>query len=165
MKAVFISLVLFIQALNPHSKAVAPKSTPYVPTCADYRLWYEQGRQREYDTFRDPGYRLVDFEVTTWPEHRRLRADELMDLLGSHRKELSIDQISLGKGTERPLTLDELMYPQYFEKYTLSKKDWLELQRRAKANLVISGYADPDVIAHWKSIVAGNPPFGLKVRP
>ncbi len=157
-------LVAAQTTLNPKAKSVPPQNTIYIPKCEDYRMWYEQARQREYDTFKDPGYRFSDLSVTTWPERRRLRADELMALLEKHRRELGIDDISLSKGTPRPLDISELSYPQYYEKYTLSKEDWAELQRRAKENLAQGLAAHEDVIAHWKSIAAGNPPFGLKVR-
>lgn len=61
---------------------------------------------------------------------------------------------------------DDMLYPQYeykFEK-TISKDTWEAIQKQAKAKLEENGYAHPDVIEHWKSIAAGNVPFGYKVE-
>lgn len=160
---ILVCFVVLLQSLNPGGVAVAPQNTVYKPTCADYRMWYEQAREREYDQFRNQ-YRFADLHVTTYPDRRLLKADELMGLLDAHRKELGIDSISLGEISPRSLPIDNLLYPQYFDEYTISRQDWDELQRRAREYLASNRGAVPDVIAHWKSIAAGNPPFGLKVR-
>lgn len=62
---------------------------------------------------------------------------------------------------------DDMLYPQYdykFEK-TISKDTFESLQKAAKKKLKeTSEYTHRDVIAHWKSIVEGNVPFGYVIR-
>ena len=62
---------------------------------------------------------------------------------------------------------DNMLYPQYdykFEK-TISKDTFESLQKAAKKKLKeATEYTHRDVIAHWKSIVDGNVPFGYIVR-
>lgn len=62
---------------------------------------------------------------------------------------------------------DTMLYPQYdykFEK-TISKDTFESLQKAAKKKLEeATEYTHRDVIAHWKSIVDGNVPFGYIVR-
>ena len=63
------------------------------------------------------------------------------------------------------LDYDNLLYPQYgykFEK-TISKETWGAVQTHAKSLLSERIDAHPAVIAHWKSIVDGNLPFGFKI--
>lgn len=61
---------------------------------------------------------------------------------------------------------DDMLYPQYEDKYekTISKSTFEALQKAAKKNLETSGYAHPNVINHWESIVKGNVPFDYVVR-
>lgn len=64
------------------------------------------------------------------------------------------------------INYDNMLYPQYqykFEK-TISKNVWSLLTKQAEENLLKSPEAHPEVIAHWKSIVAGNVPFGYTVN-
>lgn len=65
----------------------------------------------------------------------------------------------------RIIDYDDLLYPQYEYKMdnTISKVNWEALQKEAKKNLETKLDAHPYVIAHWKSIVEGNVPFGYKV--
>lgn len=61
---------------------------------------------------------------------------------------------------------DNMLYPQYryhFEK-TIKPSVWEALKKEAAKRLEDSKYAHPDVINHWKSIVAGNVPFGYSVK-
>lgn len=60
---------------------------------------------------------------------------------------------------------DDMLYPQYEHKFnkTISKDILENLQKQAKKNLEEKEFAHPNVIAHWKSIVDGNVPFGYKV--
>ena len=62
---------------------------------------------------------------------------------------------------------DNMLYPQYAYKFekTISKDTFETLQKTAKKKLEeCNEYTHPDVIAHWKSIVDGNVPFGYVVR-
>lgn len=59
-----------------------------------------------------------------------------------------------------------MLYPQYeheFEK-TIPAKVWENIQEQAKRNLQNVPDAHPNVIKHWKKIVAGEVPFGYKVK-
>lgn len=61
---------------------------------------------------------------------------------------------------------NEMLYPQYnykFEK-TISRDTWDWLREQADKCLNENGYAHPEVIAHWKSIVNGVVPFGYTVK-
>lgn len=75
----------------------------------------------------------------------------------------------MGMEEGEPLKLvkyDEMLYPQYnykFEK-TISRDTWNWLQEKADKCLSENGYAHPDVIAHWKSIINGVVPFGYTVK-
>lgn len=63
------------------------------------------------------------------------------------------------------LDYDNMLYPQYEHKFkTISEWNWEELQKKAKENLSKETNAHPDVIAHWKSIVEGNIPFGYTIE-
>lgn len=64
---------------------------------------------------------------------------------------------------------DKMLFPQYADRFdkTISKKTFEGIQEAAKENLnrINNGEeAHPDVIKHWKSIVAGNVPFGYKIK-
>ena len=60
---------------------------------------------------------------------------------------------------------DDMLYPQYGYKYekVISEGVWESLQKEAKQNLETEN-ACPEVVAHWKSIVDGNVPFGYEVK-
>lgn len=67
------------------------------------------------------------------------------------------------------LDYDNLLYPQYEYKFakTISKHTWEQLQKQAADSLVKvenGGIASSNVIEHWKSIVAGNIPFGFEIE-
>ena len=61
---------------------------------------------------------------------------------------------------------DDMLYPQYNHKFqkTISKDTFEALQEEAENNLEKGGYAHPNVIKHWKSIVDGNVPFGYIIE-
>ena len=61
---------------------------------------------------------------------------------------------------------DDMLYPQYNHKFqkTISKDTFEALQKAAEDNLKKGGYANPNVIKHWKSIVDGNVPFGYIIE-
>lgn len=69
----------------------------------------------------------------------------------------------------RIVNYDDMLYPQYKEKFdkVISKETFESIQKAAQENLdrIKNGdKAHPDVIKHWKSIVAGNVPFGHEVK-
>lgn len=62
---------------------------------------------------------------------------------------------------------DDMLYPQYSYKFqkTISKETWENIVKSAKENLERDNkFASKNVIAHWKSIVDGNVPFGYVVE-
>ena len=61
---------------------------------------------------------------------------------------------------------DDMLYPQYNHKFqkTISKDTFEALQKVAENNLKKGGYARPNVIKHWKSIIDGNVPFGYIIE-
>lgn len=69
----------------------------------------------------------------------------------------------------RIVNYDDMLYPQYEEKFDkfISKETFEGIKKAAQESLdeVKQGRAaHPDVIKHWESIVAGNVPFGYKVK-
>lgn len=62
---------------------------------------------------------------------------------------------------------DNMLYPQYDDKFDriISKSTWEALQAAAKKHLTSdkTPWTNPDVLAHWESIAAGNVPFGYQV--
>lgn len=67
---------------------------------------------------------------------------------------------------------DKMLYPQYDYRFkkTISSKVWAHLQEEAEKRLKEDTEkmnsplgASPEVVAHWKSIVAGKVPFGYVV--
>lgn len=70
-------------------------------------------------------------------------------------------------GEDKPMRLldyNDLLYPQYAHKFqVISKSTWEWAQEKAKENLKNSSYANPEVIAHWRSVAEGFVPFGLRV--
>lgn len=64
----------------------------------------------------------------------------------------------------RMLDYSDLVYPQMKYKFTsISPETWKWVQKKAAENLIKSTYATDNVKEHWKSIVDGNVPFGLKI--
>ena len=59
--------------------------------------------------------------------------------------------------------IDDLLYPQYESKFrkVLKPEIWKKLQGMAQDNLDKKELASEKVIAHWKTIVAGEVPFGF----
>lgn len=65
----------------------------------------------------------------------------------------------------RLLDMDDLLYPQYEHKFTaISKDTWDAVKKEAQNRLLERGNAHPKVVAHWKSIVNGKIPFGLRIE-
>lgn len=65
----------------------------------------------------------------------------------------------------RLMNMDDMLYPQYKYKFdkTISSDTWAALQKEARNKLEDRKDAHPAVIAHWKSIVNGDVPFGYTV--
>lgn len=62
---------------------------------------------------------------------------------------------------------DNMLYPQYEYKFqkTMSKATWEGIQKAAKESLSEKiGHVHPAVVAHWKSIVDGQIPFGYTIE-
>lgn len=77
--------------------------------------------------------------------------------------------IRVWQGIDGPVRLvqyDDLLFPQMAHKFTaISAETWKHIQDKARENLRGSNeFAHPDVIAHWKSIAAGQVPFGLTIE-
>jgi hypothetical protein len=68
------------------------------------------------------------------------------------------------QGAAKLIDYDNLLYPQYAEKFdkTISEDIWKDIQEKAKKNL-LGDHASPSVKAHWESIVRGQIPFGYRV--
>ena len=65
----------------------------------------------------------------------------------------------------RLLDMDDLLYPQYEYKFrTIDSDTWEAVQREAKNRMIESKAVHPIVVAHWRNIVNGEVPFGLKVK-
>ena len=64
------------------------------------------------------------------------------------------------------LDYDKLLFPQYayaFEK-TITEATWKAIQKNAQEQLETHKTAHPNVVAHWKSIVDGQLPFGFTIE-
>jgi hypothetical protein len=61
---------------------------------------------------------------------------------------------------------DNMLYPQYKDKYakTINKDTWEALQKAAQKMLNEGDGVCPKVKKHWESIVAGDIPFGYKIK-
>lgn len=71
---------------------------------------------------------------------------------------------SIGKSGARIINFDDLLYPQYAEKFTGISEDTLQRVRALAAeNIASKDMASASVVAHWQSIVDGAVPFGLSV--
>ena len=67
----------------------------------------------------------------------------------------------------RLIDFDNMLYPQYEDKFqkTIAPDTFDALQNKAKRLIEIDGdHAHPAVIEHWKSIAAGNIPFGYTIK-
>lgn len=66
----------------------------------------------------------------------------------------------------RLLDYDKLLYPQYEDSFdkVISPEIWEAVQQQAKRELESKEHAHPDVVAHWRGIVAGHIPFGFVVK-
>lgn len=60
---------------------------------------------------------------------------------------------------------DRMLYPQYSDEFqkTINPDTWKSMMNEAKKMLDEYPNSHPAVIAHWKSIADGNPPFGYVV--
>lgn len=72
------------------------------------------------------------------------------------------------KTTLRMVDYDNMLYPQYGDRFekTITPGTWKAIQEAAKKNLEEDREypVHPNVLAHWKSIVEGNVPFGYSVK-
>lgn len=66
----------------------------------------------------------------------------------------------------RLLDMDNLLYPQYAYKFqAISKETFVTVRKEAERLLAEKAEtAHPKVVAHWRSIAAGNVPFGLRLE-
>jgi len=66
----------------------------------------------------------------------------------------------------RLIDYDDMLYPQYEPRSTsISPETWKYLKKKAVNNLkLFNNTSSPEVIEHWKSIVAGKVPFGYKIE-
>ena len=67
----------------------------------------------------------------------------------------------------RLINYDNMLYPQYEDEFqkTIAPDTFDALQNKAKRLIETNGdHAHPAVIEHWKSIAAGNIPFGYVVK-
>lgn len=103
---------------------------------------------------------FADMEVIETVSRRKLTASEVMGLLD---KLPNVKTVTLWLDPPRPFSLETLAYPQYASRYTLTQAEWRELQAFCCVQLRDHS-AIQEVIDHWKSIVAGTPPFGLHVQ-
>lgn len=72
----------------------------------------------------------------------------------------------IGKTGARLINYDDLLYPQYEDKFrAVSATTWARVRERA-AELLTGNteFTAPSVLAHWKSVAAGNVPFGLAIE-
>lgn len=75
----------------------------------------------------------------------------------------------IGKSGTRILNYDDMLYPQYAEKFdkTISAECWTKLQELAAEKLEAAKndeYVAASVVNHWKSVVEGHVPFGYTVK-
>lgn len=76
---------------------------------------------------------------------------------------------SNNKTALRIVDYDKMLYPQYEEQFdkVISKETFESLQKAAQECLDEAKQgqvAHSDVLKHWESIVAGNVPFGYKIK-
>lgn len=70
------------------------------------------------------------------------------------------------KGPLRLIKYDEMLFPQYEDKFqkNISMNTWKYLQEEAKKNIDSKEHASLRVIHHWQSIADGIVPFGYAVK-
>lgn len=103
---------------------------------------------------------LEDLTVTKTVTKEKMTANEIMEIL---EKQPNVANVMLAIGAKRSVfSLSTLAYPQYDYEYRLTKAQWKSLQDYCRLEL-IDPIATDTVVAHWKSITNGIPPFGLKV--
>lgn len=72
------------------------------------------------------------------------------------------------RGPARLLKFEDMLYPQYdylFDRtLTTETFEWLKSEAKKKIESD-DGRSHPEVLAHWKRIAAGEPPFGYRVVP
>ena len=76
------------------------------------------------------------------------------------------DSSIVGECGARIQRFDDLLYPQYAEKFTTISRSTADLvQDRARVLLEekSAGEVHPNVRAHWQVLAAGQPPFGIRV--
>ena len=73
--------------------------------------------------------------------------------------------ITLGETGSRLVNFDDLLFPQYAEKFrSIPAEVWGKLQAEAERKVASAeDYVAPAVLDHWKSVAAGNVPFGLTI--
>jgi len=76
-----------------------------------------------------------------------------------------MDEKEAWKYEHKPITIiTELLYPQYEKNFKSIKESvWKYIQKRA-AFLLSEEHGVDEVREHWKSIINGIVPFGLKIR-
>ncbi len=82
---------------------------------------------------------------------------DLMEVLAKQRDVRSVSM------TMKPTVGNLLAYPQYDRDFQIEPADFADAQCRCR-EVVKSGLAHPDVLAHCRSVVAGKVPFGLKLK-
>jgi hypothetical protein len=76
-----------------------------------------------------------------------------------------IHEFMMVSGPLRIVQYEHLLYPQYkgdFEK-TIDSETWVEIMSKANQLLLDPQHASKEIISHWKSVAAGNVPFGYAV--
>lgn len=106
------------------------------------------------------GTYFEDLEVTRTVDHHVFTVNELMEMID---KQPNVRTVTLQIDPPRHFSIETLAYPQFASRYELTKGEWADLQSYAREKLK-DPIAIDDVIAHWRSIAAGTPPFGLRVQ-
>lgn len=106
-----------------------------------------------------PSY-FADLDVIETVSRRKLTVNEVMELLD---RQPNVKTVTLRCDPPRGFSIETLAYPQYADRYQLTKKEWSDLQAYCTEQLK-QGFGVDEVRAHWVSIVKGIPPFGLQVR-
>lgn len=114
-----------------------------------------------YNFPRDDKYYFEDIFVIETVSRRQLTVNEVMELLD---RQPNVKSVSIRAPKRPTFSLDTLAYPQYEKDYQLTQDEWKALQLFCKKRLEDNAVAADSVIAHWKSIASGVPPFGLKVQ-
>ena len=103
---------------------------------------------------------FMDLKVIKTVTRKEMTISEVMDLLD---RQPNVKTVSIKCDPPRRFSIETLAYPQYRDRYTLTKKEWKDLQKRCREGLK-EGVATKEVLEHWVSIVSGKPPFGLIVN-